>query len=131
MGEGIILSFSFCGQLANYYSHVFSLIHPLDEFSFQEMRTWVQSKFSYCCLSVWCKSRELGGRGESKIPNTKDGNLCILSTSYKMSLGRVAFGIIYITSSKSWGGRGASHQPAFMVSCLTIRHTRLACLPSR
>ena len=68
MGEGIILSFSFCGQLANYYSHVFSLIHPLDEFSFQEMRTWVQSKFSYCYLSVWCKSRELGGRGSPKFP---------------------------------------------------------------
>ena len=33
--EGSILSSSFCGQLADYYSHVYSLIHPLDEFSFK------------------------------------------------------------------------------------------------
>ena len=37
--EGSISSSSFYGQLADYYSHVFSLIHPLDEFSFKELRT--------------------------------------------------------------------------------------------
>ena len=33
-------------------------------------------------------------------------------------------------SAKSWSTRGASHQPAFMSSCLTISHTCLPCLPS-
>ena len=33
-----------------------------------------------------------------------------------------------IASAKSWSGRGASHQPAFM--SLTISHTCLPCLPS-
>ena len=37
--EGSISSSSFYGQSADYYSHVFSLIHPLDEFSFKELRT--------------------------------------------------------------------------------------------
>ena len=43
--EGRISSYSFCEQLADYSSHVFSLIHtlPLVEFSFKEMRTWGQS----------------------------------------------------------------------------------------
>ena len=57
---GIISSRSFYGQLPDYYSHVFSLIHPVDEFSFKEMRTWGQSKISSCCICVWCKSREIG-----------------------------------------------------------------------
>ena len=30
----------------NYYLHVFSLIHPVDEFFFKEMRMWGQSKIS-------------------------------------------------------------------------------------
>ena len=33
--EGSILSSRFCGQLADYYSHVYSLIRPIDEFSFK------------------------------------------------------------------------------------------------
>ena len=35
-----------------------------------------------------------------------------------------------IASAKSRSVRGASHQPAFMSSCLTIGHTCLPCLPS-
>ena len=68
-GENLIAS-GFSGQLANYYLHVFSLIHPLllDEFSFKEMRTQDQPKISPCCLCVWCKSRELGGRGSPRFP---------------------------------------------------------------
>ena len=52
--EGRISSFSFCEQLADYYSHIFSLIHTLlfDEFSFKEMRTWGQSKTSSYCFCV-------------------------------------------------------------------------------
>ena len=46
----------------------FSLIHPVDEFSFKEMRMWGQPKTSSCCLCVWCKSKELGGRGSTRYP---------------------------------------------------------------
>ena len=49
-------------MLADYYSHVFILIYPLDEFFFKEMKTGSPSKISSCCLCVWCKSRELEGR---------------------------------------------------------------------
>ena len=59
---GIISSRSFYGQLPDYYSHVFSLIHPVDEFSFKEMRTWGQSKISSCFLCVLCKSGEIWSR---------------------------------------------------------------------
>ena len=128
--EGSILSSSFCGHLANYYSHVFSLVHRLDEFSFKKMRTWGQSKVSSCCLCVWCKSRELGDRGSL---NTIGGNLLHRpSTSYKKAFDRIAFGINYIILAKSRRARGASHEPAFMDSySLIISHMRLACLPSR
>ena len=34
-----------------------------------------------------------------------------------------------IASAKSWVVGGASHQPAFMGSCLTISHMCLPCLP--
>ena len=36
-----------------------------------------------------------------------------------------------LLTAKSWSVRGASHQPAFMGSCLTISHKCLSCLPSR
>ena len=43
--------------------HTFSsLIHPAGEFSFEEMRMWGQPKISSCCLCLWCKSKELGGK---------------------------------------------------------------------
>ena len=48
----------------------FSLIHPEDEFSFKEMRMWGQPKTSSCCLCVWCKSKELGGRGSTRFPTS-------------------------------------------------------------
>ena len=35
-----------------------------------------------------------------------------------------------IASVKSWSARGASHQPAFMSTCLTISHTCLLYLPT-
>ena len=38
--------------------------------------------------------------------------------------------IMLIALAKSWSVSGASHQPAFMSSCLTVRHTCLPCLPS-
>ena len=64
--KGNISPYSFYGQLLDYQSHIFSLIYPVDEFSFKEMRTWGQ--ISSGCLYVWCKSRELGGRESSKFP---------------------------------------------------------------
>ena len=44
------------------YSRVFSLINPVDEVSFKEMKTWGQFKISSGCLCVFCESKELGGR---------------------------------------------------------------------
>ena len=32
--------------MSNYHSHVFSLIHQVDEYYFKEMSTWGQSKIS-------------------------------------------------------------------------------------
>ena len=57
---GSFPSSGFYGQLAGYYSHDFSVIHPANEFSFKEMRTWGQFKISFCCLSVRCKSGKMG-----------------------------------------------------------------------
>ena len=106
--QGGILSSSFCGQLADCYSHVFILIHPLDEFSFKQMRMWGQSKISPCCIYVWCKSRELGGRGSPRFPTQMVEIFFADLTSYKKLLGRVAFGTIYIALAKSWRVRGAA-----------------------
>ena len=39
--------------MGNCYSHVFSLMHLVDEFSLKEMRTCGESKISSCCLCVW------------------------------------------------------------------------------
>ena len=131
--EGRISSSSFCGQLADYYSHDFNLIHtlPLDEFSFKEMRTWGQSKISSRCLCVLCKSKELGCRGvQDSQQQWWKASHHRPSTSYKKLLGRDTFGIIYIALTKSRNVRGASHQPAFMDNCLTINRTHLACLPT-
>ena len=38
--------------------------------------------------------------------------------------------VMLTASAKSQSARGASHQPAVMVSCLTISRTCLPCLPS-
>ena len=38
--------------------------------------------------------------------------------------------VVLIASAESWSARGASHQPAFMGSCLAFSHTCLPCLPS-
>ena len=65
--KGSISSSSFYGQWADYCSHVFSLIHPVGEFSFKEMRTWGQPMTSFCCLCVSCESRELGGGGDPRF----------------------------------------------------------------
>ena len=50
--------------MGNYYSHVFL---ALSKFSFKVMRMWVQAKISSCCLCVWCKSQELGGKGSTRF----------------------------------------------------------------
>ena len=50
---------------------LFSLIHAVDEFSFKVMSVmWGQPKISSCCLCVWCKSKELGGRGSTRSPTS-------------------------------------------------------------
>ena len=90
--KGSISSCSFSGQLPDYYSHIFSLIHSADESSFKEMKTWDQSKISSCCLCVWCKSREIKWQGESKITN--GGELLRKPSSYRKLLDRAAFRIL-------------------------------------
>ena len=64
--EGSISPYSFYVQLLEYYSHAFSLIYLVGEFSFKEMRTLGQTSSS--CLCVSCKSRELGGQGSPRFP---------------------------------------------------------------
>ena len=69
--EGRISSSSFCGQLVDYYLHVFSLIHslPLDEFSLKEMRTWGRPKF-HLVVFVYGVNQEsyLIGRVSPRFP---------------------------------------------------------------
>ena len=59
--EGSISPSSFMGNYPT-IGHVFSLIYPVDEFSFKEVRTCGQFKISSDCLCVLCESKELGGR---------------------------------------------------------------------
>ena len=59
---------SFYGQLADYYSHAFTLFHLVDEFFFKEMKRWGQSNTSSCCIYGWRKSREIGVRGSPRSP---------------------------------------------------------------
>ena len=123
--RGKIPPSSFYRQLADYYLHIFSLIHPVGEFSFKEMRTYGQFKI----LSYIKRSRR---QGKSKIPSTSGGKLlCRPSSSHKRLLDRVPFEIMYVALAKSPSTREASHQHVFTNSCLTISYTRLPCLPSR
>ena len=55
--EGSISPSSFYGQLPDYWSNAFSLIYPVDEFSFKEMKMWGQSKISSYCF-VLCVNQE-------------------------------------------------------------------------
>ena len=64
--KGSISPTSFYGQLPNYQSHVFSLIYPVGEFFFTDVKTWSQSKISSYWF-VWCESRELGSKGSSRF----------------------------------------------------------------
>ena len=66
--EGRISWYSFCKQLTDYYSHVFSLTTHCQWVLLQGNKTWVQSKISSCCLCVWCNSRELIYRGSPSFP---------------------------------------------------------------
>ena len=83
--EGSISTSSFYRQLPNYQSHISSLIYPVDELSFKEMKIWCQSKISTYCFCVWCELRELGGGGSSRFP-------CVTPV-VETSSGRVAFRI--------------------------------------
>ena len=120
--ERNISSFSFYGQLADCCPHFFSLIHSVDEFSLKEMRTWGQSKISSCCICVWCKSREIGGRGSPRFPTLMVESFSPDLFPAVKVLDRVAIGIMYIASAKSQSMRRASFQPAFMDSCMTVGH---------
>ena len=73
---------------------------PLDEFSFEEMRTWSQCKISSSCLCVWYNSRELIYRGSPRFPTP------MVKSSSKDLLPPI----------KSYW---VESQPAFMDSCLS------------
>ena len=45
--KGSISPSNFYGQLPDYWSRIFSLIYPVDECSFKEMKTWGQSEISF------------------------------------------------------------------------------------
>ena len=95
-------------KLTDYYSQVFSLIHPLplDEFSFKEIRTCGQSKVSSLSF-LWCKSREFLGRRSPRFPTPMvKSSPRRTSTSYKKLLGKITFGIHTLTKCQS--AKGAS-----------------------
>ena len=72
--------------VGNCYSHVFILMHPVDEFSLKGMRTWGQSMV---------ETKRVRGEMEYKIFNTSDGKLIWrFSSSYRKLLDRVAFKIL-------------------------------------
>ena len=48
--EGSISPSNLYWQLPDYWPHVFSLIYPVDECSFKEMKTWGQSEISFYCF---------------------------------------------------------------------------------
>ena len=48
--KGSISPSSFYGQLPDYWSRVFSLVYPVDECSFKEMKMWGQSEISFYCF---------------------------------------------------------------------------------
>ena len=92
-----IPSFSFYRQSADCYSHVFSLIHPVNEFSLKEMRTWGQPMISSWCLCgrcyVWIK--RIGGQGSPRFltPMVESFSTDLL-TATKSLLDRAAFRIL-------------------------------------
>ena len=57
----------FWGNCTTISHTFFILIYPVDEFSLKEMRTWSQFEISPYCFFVWCKLREILGRGTSKF----------------------------------------------------------------
>ena len=128
--EGSISAFSLYGQLADYYWHVFSLIHLADEFSFIKMRAWDQNEISSCCICDWCKSRKIGCRGSPSFPAPLVVRF-FAYISYKKLLDRVIFGIMFIALARSWSTMAAFQQPTFIDSFLAIRHKRLPCLPGK
>ena len=46
----------------------------VDEFSFKATRTWGQATISPGCVCVWCKSRQLGGRGSPRLTRLMTGS---------------------------------------------------------
>ena len=78
--EGIFHQPAFVG---NCYSHVFSLLHPLDEFYLKGMRTWSQSM-------AWIK--RIRRQSNYKISNTNGEKLLLrFSSSCRKLLDRFAF----------------------------------------
>ena len=92
--QGSISPSSLYEQLPNHQSQVFSIIYPVGEFSFKEMRTWSKSKISsYCFCLVWIK--RFRSLRECKITNTNGGTLLHRPfSSYRKLLDWVGFRIL-------------------------------------
>ena len=80
--EGSYSPFRFYGQLSDYESHVFGLIHPVGEFSFKGVKMWGQSEISSCprfhlIVLYFVRIKRIRKQGELKILfyNPSGGNL--------------------------------------------------------
>ena len=116
------LCIDLCGQLAGN-----SLLS--NEFSFKEMKTLGQSKISSYCLCLWCKSRELKGRGSPKFPAAMVESFSPDHLKAIKIYWPETHLELYIASVKSRSVREHLTSLLFWISCLTFTHTRLACLP--
>ena len=99
---------SFYGQLPDYQSHVLSLIYPVEEFSFKEIKTWIQSKISsyYFIFGVSQENQEARGSSGFTCVTPVVGTLC-LCLKYRCTM-------------------GTCHHPAIMGNCPTVSDLFLA-----
>ena len=73
----------------------------------------------------------LAGREEFSVWVPRAGTWTTRETPWKQNELSSMVNIMQIALAKSWSVSGASHQPAFISSCLTISHTfYLPYLPS-
>ena len=77
--EGSLTPSSFYGPLPDYQPHVLTLIYPVEEFSFKEIKTWVQSKISiyYFMFAVSQENWEARGSSGFSCVTPVVGTLCI------------------------------------------------------
>ena len=110
--------------------------YPLDELSFKEMKTLVQDfilvspRFHLVVFVYSINQENLEARGVQDFQHRwwKSTPHTLPAIKSHWAESHLEFLILLQLNLAPWG---ASHQPAFMDSRLTISHTCLACLPSR